>query len=284
MRAQVEGGGPAVARPAQQPGRRGVGGVQRGERGGDGRVRLDRPEQQQPHQHPERGPVGGGAERGFGLAPAERGVRLAAEQRPHAVGAVVGALERGAQGVGGGGGHLGQHAPILADAPRGARRRGGRGTGPSRIRWTDPLIGGAVLQLAQDPDADALLDRDPLALLIGMLLDQQFPMERAFAGPAGLARRLGVDHLDARALAEHDPEALAAVFTGPPALHRYPRRWPGGCRRWPRWSSTATTATPPRSGATSPTAPPSCAGSRRCPGSARRRRRSSSRCWASSAG
>jgi uncharacterized HhH-GPD family protein len=79
-----------------------------------------------------------------------------------------------------------------------------------------------VLQLAQDPDADALLDRDPLALLIGMLLDQQFPMERAFAGPAGLARRLGVDRLDARALAEYDPEALAAVFTGPPALHRYP--------------------------------------------------------------
>jgi uncharacterized HhH-GPD family protein len=84
-----------------------------------------------------------------------------------------------------------------------------------------------VLQLAQDPDADALLDRDPLALLIGMLLDQQFPMERAFAGPAGLARRLGVDHLDARALAEYDPAALAAVFTGPPALHRYPAAMAG---------------------------------------------------------
>jgi len=52
-------------------------------------------------------------------------------------------------------------------------------------------------------------------------------MERAFAGPAGLARRLGVDHLDARALAEHDPEALAAVFTGPPALHRYPAAMAG---------------------------------------------------------
>ena len=84
-----------------------------------------------------------------------------------------------------------------------------------------------MLQLAQDPDADALLDRDPLALLIGMLLDQQFPMERAFAGPAGLARRLGVDRLDARALAEYDPEALAAVFTGPPALHRYPAAMAG---------------------------------------------------------
>jgi uncharacterized HhH-GPD family protein len=79
-----------------------------------------------------------------------------------------------------------------------------------------------VLQLAQDPDADALLDRDPFALLVGMLLDQQFPMERAFAGPAGLARRLGVERLDPAAIAAHDPEAFAALFVGPPALHRYP--------------------------------------------------------------
>ena len=85
----------------------------------------------------------------------------------------------------------------------------------------------AALQLAQDRDADALLDRDPLALLIGMLLDQQFPMERAFAAPAGLAQRLGVDRLDARALAELDPDAVAAVFAGPPALHRYPAAMAG---------------------------------------------------------
>jgi uncharacterized HhH-GPD family protein len=79
-----------------------------------------------------------------------------------------------------------------------------------------------VLQIAQDPEADALLDRDPFALLVGMLLDQQFPMERAFAAPAGLARRLGVDRLDPAAIAAHDPEAFAAIFVGPPALHRYP--------------------------------------------------------------
>jgi uncharacterized HhH-GPD family protein len=79
-----------------------------------------------------------------------------------------------------------------------------------------------VLQIAQDADADALLDRDPFALLVGMLLDQQFPMERAFAGPAGLARRLGVERLDPAAMAAHDPEAFAALFVGPPALHRYP--------------------------------------------------------------
>ena len=78
-----------------------------------------------------------------------------------------------------------------------------------------------MLQLAQDPDADALLDRDPLALLIGMLLDQQFPMERAFASPALLAERVGP--LTAATLAEYDTEALVAAFTGPPALHRYPR-------------------------------------------------------------
>ena len=84
-----------------------------------------------------------------------------------------------------------------------------------------------MLQLAQDPDADALLDRDPFALLVGMLLDQQFPMERAFAAPAGLAARLHVDRLDPAAIAAHDPESLAALFTGPPALHRYPAAMAG---------------------------------------------------------
>src|SRR5689334_23500749 len=57
---------------------------------------------------------------------------------------------------------------------------------------------------------------------MGMLLDQQFPMERAFAAPAGLAARLGVDRLDPIQLARYDPAALAALFVGPPALHRYP--------------------------------------------------------------
>ena len=78
------------------------------------------------------------------------------------------------------------------------------------------------LRIAQEPAADALLTRDPLALLIGMVLDQQFPMERAFGSPHLLATRLGVDRLDARDLAETDPDELAKVFTGPPALHRFP--------------------------------------------------------------
>jgi uncharacterized HhH-GPD family protein len=83
------------------------------------------------------------------------------------------------------------------------------------------------LSLAQHPESDALLDRDPLALLIGMLLDQQIPMEHAFWAPAELARRLGRDHLDARVLAGYDPESLIAVFATPRALHRYPRSMAG---------------------------------------------------------
>ena len=79
-----------------------------------------------------------------------------------------------------------------------------------------------TLSLAQDPAADELLGRDPLALLIGMLLDQQFPMERAFGAPRLLADRLGVSTLSAAELASADPEELVRVFQGPPALHRYP--------------------------------------------------------------
>ena len=78
----------------------------------------------------------------------------------------------------------------------------------------------AALHLSQDPDADALLSRDPLALLLGMLLDQQIPMEKAFRGPAVLLERLG--HLDAARIAEMEPEAFAAVMAQPPAVHRFP--------------------------------------------------------------
>jgi uncharacterized HhH-GPD family protein len=77
------------------------------------------------------------------------------------------------------------------------------------------------LCLAQDPAADSLLSQSPLALLIGMVLDQQIPLEWAFKGPKNLADRLGRD-LDAADLAARDPEALAKVFATPPALHRFP--------------------------------------------------------------
>jgi uncharacterized HhH-GPD family protein len=86
-----------------------------------------------------------------------------------------------------------------------------------------------TLRLAQDPDADALLARDPLALLVGMLLDQQFPMERAFAAPYLLAQRLGpgTETLSASAIAAYDPDAFAKLMAGPPALHRYPAAMAG---------------------------------------------------------
>ena len=79
-----------------------------------------------------------------------------------------------------------------------------------------------TLTIAQDPAADELLGRDPLALVLGMLLDQQFPMERAFGAPRLLADRLGVEELSAEHLAGMDADELVRVFQGPPALHRYP--------------------------------------------------------------
>ncbi|MFH9891859.1 HhH-GPD-type base excision DNA repair protein [Streptomyces luteogriseus] len=79
-----------------------------------------------------------------------------------------------------------------------------------------------TLHLAQDPEADALLGRSPLAALVGMLLDQQVPMEWAFKGPATIAQRLGTDDLDAHEIAAHEPEAFAALLSEKPAVHRYP--------------------------------------------------------------
>jgi uncharacterized HhH-GPD family protein len=78
------------------------------------------------------------------------------------------------------------------------------------------------LHLAGDQAADDLLARDPFALMVGMLLDQQFPMERAFSGPATIAARLGVSSLDPAAIAAYDPEAFVELMTGPPAVHRFP--------------------------------------------------------------
>jgi len=80
--------------------------------------------------------------------------------------------------------------------------------------------------LSQNTEADALLDRDPLALLIGMVLDQQIPLEKAFSSPLELTKRLGHE-LDARELAEFDPQELAAVFSERPALHRFPSSMAG---------------------------------------------------------
>jgi uncharacterized HhH-GPD family protein len=73
-----------------------------------------------------------------------------------------------------------------------------------------------------EPEANELLTRSPLALLIAMLLDQQVPLEKAFSGPLELVRRLGHEPTVAE-LAKFDPDALAEIFSERPALHRYPR-------------------------------------------------------------
>src|SRR5215469_13134479 len=79
-----------------------------------------------------------------------------------------------------------------------------------------------TLSLPIDAAANELLQRSPLALLIGMVLDQQIPLEKAFSSPYVLEQRLG-HGLDASELASYDPEALAEIFARPPALHRFPK-------------------------------------------------------------
>ena len=76
------------------------------------------------------------------------------------------------------------------------------------------------LCLAQEPDADELLSENPFALLVGMLLDQQVPMETAFAGPKKIADRMG--GLDAAEIADYDPDKFAALCSERPAIHRFP--------------------------------------------------------------
>ena len=79
-----------------------------------------------------------------------------------------------------------------------------------------------ALGLPIDPAANALLQRSPLALLVGMILDQQISLEKAFSSPYELEQRLG-HGLDAHQLADYDPEALAEIFSRTPALHRFPK-------------------------------------------------------------
>ncbi|WP_018156051.1 HhH-GPD-type base excision DNA repair protein [Demetria terragena] len=83
----------------------------------------------------------------------------------------------------------------------------------------------ASLQIAQDETADRVLSTDHFGLLVGMLLDQQFPMERAFAGPAKILERFG--NLDPAKIAAADPEKFADLCATPPAIHRYGRSMAG---------------------------------------------------------
>lgn len=77
-----------------------------------------------------------------------------------------------------------------------------------------------ALHFTGDPEADAFLGANPLALMIGFVLDQQVTVQKAFSSPLELSKRL--DGLDAKAIAAMDPDALEAVFRAKPALHRFP--------------------------------------------------------------
>jgi uncharacterized HhH-GPD family protein len=79
-----------------------------------------------------------------------------------------------------------------------------------------------TLNLPVEDEANQLLSRNPLALLLAMMLDQQVPLEKAFSSPYELVLRLGHEPTAAE-LAEFDPEALATIFAERPALHRFPR-------------------------------------------------------------
>ncbi|MEZ5095211.1 MAG: HhH-GPD-type base excision DNA repair protein [Nocardioides sp.] len=77
-----------------------------------------------------------------------------------------------------------------------------------------------AIHITGDERADQVLTDDPFALLMGMMLDQQYPMEHAFRGPAKVLDRFGT--LDPRRIAEAEPEAFAALCATPPAIHRFP--------------------------------------------------------------
>lgn len=81
------------------------------------------------------------------------------------------------------------------------------------------------VNITGDSEADQLLSNDPLALLVGMLLDQQVAMETAFAGPAKIKARLGT--FDAASIAEHDADSFVELCRTPPAVHRYPGNMAG---------------------------------------------------------
>ena len=78
----------------------------------------------------------------------------------------------------------------------------------------------ATIHITGDEHADQVLSDDPFALLVGMMLDQQYPMEHAFRGPAKVLDRFGT--LDPARIAAADPEPFAALCSTPPAIHRFP--------------------------------------------------------------
>ena len=103
----------------------------------------------------------------------------------------------------------------------GRERQGSSASRPAAAHARLTAMTATRMYLTGDDKADALLASDGNALLIGMVLDQQVPMEKAFSGPAVIAERMG-GHLDVAAIAAADPEEFAALCSRPPAVHRFP--------------------------------------------------------------
>jgi len=82
-----------------------------------------------------------------------------------------------------------------------------------------------AIKITGDPAADKVLEDSPFALVVGMMLDQQYPMEHAFRGPAKVLDRFGT--LDPAAIAAAEPEEFATLCSTPPAIHRYGRSMAG---------------------------------------------------------
>ena len=131
-----------------------------------------------------------------------------------------------------------------------------------------------------DPAADRVLDESPFALLVGMLLDQQYPMEHAFRGPARLRDRLGT--LDPGVIAATDRDELAEICARTPAIHRFPGSMATRLQELDRVVETEYDGDARGCGARQDRAASWCDGSRPCPASGSRRPGSSSRSWPSS--
>lgn len=82
------------------------------------------------------------------------------------------------------------------------------------------MLGDMSFHITGDPSADQLLDESPFALLAGMMLDQQYPMEHAFRGPSKVVDRFG--SFDVAAIAAADPDEFATMCATTPAIHRFP--------------------------------------------------------------
>ena len=109
-----------------------------------------------------------------------------------------------------------------------------------------------AIHITGDASADQVLTDSPFALLVGMMLDQQYPMEHAFRGPHKVLERFG--SIEPAAIAAADPEEFAALCSTPPAIHRFPGSMAARLQTLARWSRTSTAATPSGSGPRRPRA------------------------------